>query len=243
MTVADDFLDTGPASVFMGQALTGTVSTTGTAILGVGTSFVTELAVGQMVYEQTKRGIRKIAAITDATHATLDVAFNSNLAALSTLYGMVDTGDTKGGIDVSWVTGTFKKETDRRGTVGEVISDRYAEVTIPFAEWKPENLRKATGETLALVVSAGKTLARGSSSIGLDLRALGVPAVIIPVINGILTTDPNRIIVFHFLCPSAETLSVKFARTEQRPIQAKFMAYGLASDGEIWYVGDNSIRP
>lgn len=242
MSIADDFLDSGPASFFQGQPITGTVSSSGTALTGSGTLFQTELVVGQMVYEPVKRGIRKIASISSNTAATLDFAFNASLPGGTLIQCMVDTGDTKGGIDIQWATTTYKKDTDRRGTVGEIIADREATLTVPFAEWHPENLRKAMAETLPLVQSSGKTLFRFSKSIGLDIAQQGTPCVVIPVINGVASVDPNRIIVFHNLCPTPETLQVKFARTEQRPITAKFMAWGL-TDGEIGYVGDNSIRP
>jgi len=243
MAIADDFLDTGTAKFFQGQQLTGTFAVTGTAITGTGSALTTELVAGQMVYDPVSRGIRKIASTpSSTTAATLDVAFNGNLTAGSTLYAMTDTGDTKGGIDIEWSTETFEKETDRRGKVGEVISDRNAKVTVPFAEWRPENLKRAMAELLPLVTSSTKKLFRFSKSIGLDLTTLGTPCVVIPVLNGVETTDPNRIIVFHNLCPSKDTVQIKFGRTDQRPITASFMAWGLP-DGEIGYVGDNSIRP
>ena len=241
MSIADDFLDTGISKFYQGQALTGTITSATLALTGTGTHFLTEAPVGTMLYDPTSRGIRKIATVTSDTAATLDVAFNANVTA-ATLYGMVDTGDTKGGIDISWTTETFEKETDRRGKVGEVISDRTAQVTVPFALWSPQNLKRAMAEVLPLVTSSTKTLFRMSKSIGLDLTTLGTPCVVIPILNGVETTDPNRIIVFHNLCPSKETLQIKFERNAQRPITATFMAWSLV-DGEIGYVGDNSIRP
>jgi hypothetical protein len=242
MGVQTNYLDTGPAKLFSGTKLVGTVSSTTTTVTGSGTSFDTAVAVGDYVYEPVKRGIKKVTAVGGPTTLTIESAFNSALPGGTILYVLKDIGDTKGGVDLELATQTYTTSTDRLGTVSKVINDRNGKVTVPLSDWKPDNFALAIPDALAKVVSAGKTLVRFSKSVGLDLSSLGAPAAVIPIINGAETVDPNRIIVFHNLCPSEETLALKYAATEQRPIMATFEAWAL-SDGEIGYIGDNSIRP
>ncbi len=64
----------GPLS---GKEITGTVSSSGTAITGSGTAFDTELAVDDWIMLQNATNattMRKVTVITDATHLTLDAA-------------------------------------------------------------------------------------------------------------------------------------------------------------------------
>lgn len=60
-------------------ALTGTASSTGSAVTGVATLFTTEIELGNVIGNQTS-GYRTVAAIADATHLTLDSAFDVDLA-------------------------------------------------------------------------------------------------------------------------------------------------------------------
>jgi hypothetical protein len=242
MGIQTNSLDTGPAKFYGGAKCSGTVASTSTTITGTTTAFLTEVAVGDFVYEPVKRGLAKVTAVTNDTSLTISPAFNSNLPGGTILYVLKDLGDTKGGIDVEETTQTYTTSTDRLGTVSKVVNDRSFKVTVPFSDWKPDNFSRAIPDSLAKVASGGKTLVRFSKSVGLDLSTLGFPSAVVPILNGSETTDPNRIIVFHNLCPSDETLSLKYAATEQRPIMATFEAWPL-SDGEIGYIGDNSIRP
>lgn len=54
---------------------TGTASAVGTAVTGVGTSFTTEFAVGDVLWFDTKAEGRRISAITNNTSLTLESAF------------------------------------------------------------------------------------------------------------------------------------------------------------------------
>ena len=66
-------------AVSMNYPIAGTVSSFGTSLVGVGTSFLTELNVGTIV--RTPTGVqRKIVAITSNTAAQTDTAFTPALA-------------------------------------------------------------------------------------------------------------------------------------------------------------------
>jgi hypothetical protein len=62
------------------KTLTGTLSSTGTAVTGAGTAFDTEVAVGDYIGTATK-GYRKVETITDALHLVVESAFDSVLAS------------------------------------------------------------------------------------------------------------------------------------------------------------------
>ena len=62
-------------------ALTGTMTSTGTAVVGVGTAFDTELAVGN--YIKVSGEVLQIASITDATNLVLEVAPAVDFSAAS----------------------------------------------------------------------------------------------------------------------------------------------------------------
>ncbi len=62
------------------SALTGTVSSTGTAVTGVGTAFDTELQIGDVIGNDIS-GYRRVISITDATHLVVDSAFNPELSS------------------------------------------------------------------------------------------------------------------------------------------------------------------
>jgi hypothetical protein len=61
------------------RAGVGTISTSGTAVTGVGSTFTTDLAEGDLIIASGQ--VRAVSVVTSATAATLDAAFSANLAA------------------------------------------------------------------------------------------------------------------------------------------------------------------
>jgi hypothetical protein len=68
---------------------TGTITTTGTACVGVGTAFDTELEVGNVIYDSTQKKYREVSAIADATNLTLVSAFPTNLSGANFKYNSI----------------------------------------------------------------------------------------------------------------------------------------------------------
>lgn len=68
---------------------TGTITTTGTACVGVGTAFDTEFEEGNVIYDSTQKKYREVSAIADATHLTLVSAFPTNLSGTNFKYNSV----------------------------------------------------------------------------------------------------------------------------------------------------------
>ena len=64
----------------------GTIASTGTAVVGSGTSFDTQLAATNVIYDVTSKTYREISSVTDSTHLTLVAAFSSNLSSVPFKY-------------------------------------------------------------------------------------------------------------------------------------------------------------
>ncbi|NRA42492.1 MAG: hypothetical protein HRU21_09345 [Pseudomonadales bacterium] len=82
---ANGFTPTAGTKVaLMGQAttnLTGTASSSGTAVTGSGTAFTTELSVGSIISNAAGDEFREVTAITDDTNLTVDSAFTTDLSS------------------------------------------------------------------------------------------------------------------------------------------------------------------
>lgn len=78
------------------SALTGTLTSTGTAVVGSGTAFTTELSVGDVIEESGS--FRRVATIADNTNLTLGRAFPSDLS-----------GDSATVVDVTYHVGRVQK--------------------------------------------------------------------------------------------------------------------------------------
>lgn len=83
------------------SALTGTASSVGAAVTGVGTLFTTELTVGRYIGNVAK-GFRRITAIADALHLTVASAFDSDLSGDAVRESHIYKGMTRN-LDISKV--------------------------------------------------------------------------------------------------------------------------------------------
>lgn len=70
-----------PSANAFKRTLSGTVSTTGTAVTGSSTQFVNETSVGTYIKDPLSGEERKITVITSATAATIESAFTTNLSS------------------------------------------------------------------------------------------------------------------------------------------------------------------
>lgn len=78
------FLVTGKQTVPESTSGTGTIETTGTAVIGTGTSFTTQMTPGAWLVDLGQDELRKVIKVASDTLAYVDVAFTSNIAALTT---------------------------------------------------------------------------------------------------------------------------------------------------------------
>jgi hypothetical protein len=68
-----------PSAKAFKKTLTGTISSSGVELVGVGTMFTKELAVGSVIKDLDTKQERVIVEITDDTHAEIDMALNVEL--------------------------------------------------------------------------------------------------------------------------------------------------------------------
>jgi hypothetical protein len=73
--------DTAALVANASTALTGTLSSTTTAVTGSGTAFDTELVVGSLISINGSDDIRQVTAIASATALTVNAAFDTDLSA------------------------------------------------------------------------------------------------------------------------------------------------------------------
>lgn len=78
------FLVTGKQSVPVNVNKTGTISTVGNAVVGVGTLFKTEMHAGSWLVDESQDEVRRVMRVESNTLAYLSDAFTADIAALTT---------------------------------------------------------------------------------------------------------------------------------------------------------------
>lgn len=76
---------TGKQSLPAASTKTGTIETVGTAVIGTGTSFLTEIPVGSWIVDLAQDEVRKVIDVQSDTAATISNAFTADLAAATAL--------------------------------------------------------------------------------------------------------------------------------------------------------------
>lgn len=104
--------------------LTGTSSSSSTAVTGSGTAFTTELVVGDVI-GTVANGFRRVTAITDATHLTVDVAFDVALSGTTVQLSDYAADPTIAAADVIEFVSPFGLEPDRAEIERNVIRDTF----------------------------------------------------------------------------------------------------------------------
>lgn len=99
---------------------TGTLSTEGINVVGDGTLFLSEMQVGSWLVDLTQNEIRKVVRVDSDTSAVLDVAFSSDLAALTAVDVIPSSSLGVKAISVGIKSGLADGEID-----GEVFSNGY----------------------------------------------------------------------------------------------------------------------
>jgi len=81
----DDIIELSAAkdTIPLSSAQTGTVDSEGIIVRGTATLFMTELKVGDYIFDAAQNEIRKVKAITDNTSLVLWNAFSVNMAAVA----------------------------------------------------------------------------------------------------------------------------------------------------------------
>lgn len=241
--IRTDKLDTGPARVYLKERKTGTVATAGTtALTGTGTKFLAELEVGEEIWVEGEATSRIVATVTSDTAATVTVAF-ATTASAKTLDGNAHVGGLIDGVTLTEETSVLPVTVDELGssTVDEIVTGKNVKVKLRFREIRLENFKRAMAEATNIIVNVTKRRFESTTSAGLSLLSIAKELTIKPIIGNVETTDLEKIIVFPFAAPSAETRNLVFAVSENRAIDASFTAFPDPKiRNRIWYIGDRT---
>lgn len=121
------------------SALTGTSTSSGTAVTGTTTAFDTELVIGDVIGNAVS-GYRRVISITDATHLAVDSAFNPELSAATISKSAYATDPTITSDDVIEFV-DFTLDPDRAEIARNVIRNTFSELeTIMGEETVPEDI-------------------------------------------------------------------------------------------------------
>jgi hypothetical protein len=118
---------------------TGTISSSGPAVVGVGTSFTTELQVGDLILAADE--VRRVETITDNLNLTVDIAFSPSLVDEEFIFQKYTILDpslapfvAQGAVVVQTVARDFGRfeAIDVKLLINDVVEDDVIDITIPY---------------------------------------------------------------------------------------------------------------
>jgi len=169
---------------------------------------------------------------------------NIQLGACAVNFGPNDLGYTKGGVEVSIATTTYKINVDQFGEteVNEYITGRTASVKCPLAETSLDRfLIMFPGSAIITdaTVSTKKKL-NGVVGSGISLRTLADILKLHP--KNIVSTDKSQ----DFTLPIASAkgdVQFAFKHNEERVYNVEFMGYPDLTTGLLFVIGDTTATP
>lgn len=171
---------------------------------------------------------------------TNDNALRVQLGTCSVTFGETDLGLTKGGVEVTVSTTTYKINVDQFGQteLNEYVLGRTAMVKVPMAETDLDKLLIAIpGSTLvtdATVVTKKKLLVK--SDVGLALRSYADELVCAPIAQ---TATANDKFTMPIAAPKGE-FKFAFKHDEERVYEVEFTGYPDLTTGVVYIIGDSS---
>lgn len=166
------------------------------------------------------------------------------LGTCSVTFNATDLGLTKGGVEVSVATTTYKITVDQFGLteVNEYITGRTATVKVPMAETDLTKLAAVIpGATLVTdaVTPTKKKLTVGSS-VGVSLRAFADELALHPI--ALDAADLTQDFTLPIAAPKGE-FNFAFKLDEERVYNVEFTGYPDLSTGVLYVIGDQTAAP
>ena len=166
---------------------------------------------------------------------------NVKLGVCKIFFGGVDLGLTKGGVEVTVTTETFKVEVDQYGKtpVKEFIMGRQVTVKVPLAETTIQNMaRLMPGATIS--GAPGSETLTVTTGTGADLLELAKPLRLHPV----SLPDANKsedFVIYKAATPGA--LNFAYKLDAERIFNADFTGYPDSATGKLFAIGDADDLP
>jgi hypothetical protein len=166
-------------------------------------------------------------------------ANNVQLGTCSVIWGSTDLGLTKGGVEVSITTETYKIVVDQFGSteVNEYITGRNAMVKVPLAETDLTILASVIpGSTLVTDgVTPSKKKVNVGTTTGTSLRSYAQQLVLHPIAQS--SGSKNFDFTIPIACPKGE-FNFAYKLDEERVYNVEFYALPDLSTGLLYVIGD-----
>lgn len=161
------------------------------------------------------------------------------LGACQVTFGMTDLGLTKGGVEVTLQTQTYKINVDQFGgtELNEYVMGQTAMVKAPLAETSLDLFQVAfPGSTLVTdKTTASKKKLVVTTNVGASLRALAQPLTLHPKYNA----AGNKADDFSLPISSPKgDLTFAFKHDEERVYNVEFTGYPDLTTGVLFVIGD-----
>jgi hypothetical protein len=166
---------------------------------------------------------------------------NVKLGVCKIFFDGEDLGYTKGGVEVTVTTETFKVEVDQFGKtpIKEYIMGRQVSVKAPLAETTIQNMAALMpGATISGAV--GSEVLSVTTGVGADLLELAKPLRLHPV--ALPESDKSEdFVIYRAATPGA--LNFAYKLDSERIFNADFMGYPDPATGKLFAIGDEDDLP
>lgn len=176
--------------------------------------------------------------MTGYTNANAD---NVQLGTCSVLFGAVDLGLTKGGVEVQVQTQTYKVTVDQFGSteINEYITGRTASVKVPMAETDVTLLSSVIPNSTLVTdgTTPTKMKLEVNTSSGTSLRTYADKLVLHPIAQDAASKN------FDFVLPIASPtgdFTFAYKLDAERIYEVTFYAYPDLTTGLLYVIGDDT---
>lgn len=166
---------------------------------------------------------------------------NIQLGACVVTFDAEDLGLTKGGVEVTLSTTTYKITVDQFGgtEVNEYIMGRTASVKVPLAETSLD--RFAIAFPGSVIITDGTTSTKkklnGATGVGISLRSLAGELNLHP--KAISLSDKSQDFTLPIASPKGD-LTFAYKHDEERVYSVEFMGYPDLTTGLLFVIGDKT---
>lgn len=161
---------------------------------------------------------------------------NVKLGVCKVFFDGIDLGLTKGGVEVSVSTDTYKTEVDQFGktAVKEQITGRNVSVKVPLAETTIQNISALMPGTTIVTSVGGALHLEATTGVGTDLLASAKELRLHPI--ALIDTDYSEDFVV-YKAATAGALTFAYKLDSERIFNADFTGYPDAATGKLFAIG------
>jgi len=163
---------------------------------------------------------------------------NIKLGVCRVMFGGVDLGYTKGGVDVSITTETHEVNVDQYGDtpVNDFITSRRVQVTVPLAETTLENaIQIMPGASLVVdLEDTSKRRIEVPTASGTSMLDIAKELVLHPVTNETWEREDDFVL---YRCATSGTVEFSYKHDEEKIFPVTFKGY-TDDRGRLFAMGD-----